>query len=970
MLKKCLSFALVLAVLVAAIPCFSLTSAADQIDGYVPAAPLAHNGYLYGDISGDGNVGSDDALYALQYVVGKVTLKNKQLAMGDVNDDVAVNAEDALNILKKIVGKLSEFAIETKENLPSQVEVGINQSHIVHTQYPTATRVVAETDVMYWGAKGDGVTDDTKAFQDALNYVGKKSGGTVFVPAGTFAIRGNLTIPNGVTLQGDAPKVTADGPVQGTLLLAYAGRGNENATPFIVMENATAIANCSVYYPEQTMDAITPYPWTIRQGGHYGMALTNVRLVNSYLAIGMSGNHNGSQNALQNIRGVVGTALKMGLILNGNVDICRVENVTFTPDCWVSSGLADTAAAQTMKDYIYANATAFRFEQVDWTYITDVTAKGYHVAMVNSQPPSNNGGLPNGHVYHVNFTDCYIGYHAIEVDPIGMMITDGTITARYPVLADQKFGTCDAGASFTLNRLTLTTTGDVCVKSEGIGVVTLEHCTLNANGGTGVVMTGGKLSATKVEVKNAKLAMDLANGVAAQATNCMTKSTFTYKGTVKTLWDSSLKTADYSEAAKYDYNQETVTFTAGDNFADVTRAPYNADTTNTTDIAPTVQKALNDVAAAGGGVVYIPSGRYRFDTAVTVPAGVELKGSATFPQHSHAYSTTLYTDYGRGGDEDTTAMITLEPTAGINGFKVYYDKQVPVNEFDAEPYAFTVRGTGMNNFVMNVNFINSFYQTDLASYKCDGHYVNGATGYPLQQGIVVGGGSSHGIVRDCQFNIHYFYDNPVYGTTPMDTDAALGYGTYNSEAYVVRNVNHQTMFHNFVFGAHSGLAVEDGADVFVLGFGSDFSDRGISVRGTPKGKITFVNTQLVVLGNSGINRNYVNIEETFTGAVHMTQTNMWGDPSACSVLVGGGKLYFSQGTNVRSGNYGFQAWNGSSLFLDTVYHMRGDVFYDVYLSHLMNTDILTKEAVTYGNIYTSGGLLYDPYERYTGPEFK
>ena len=44
------------------------------------------------------------------------------------------------------------------------------------------------------------------------------------------------------------------------------------------------------------------------------------------------------------------------------------------------------------------------------------------------------------------------------------------------------------------------------------------------------------------------------------------------------------------------------------------------------DDTPAIQRALN-AAATQGGICYLPSGRYRLDGTLTVPAGVTLKGS-------------------------------------------------------------------------------------------------------------------------------------------------------------------------------------------------------------------------------------------------------------------------------------------------------------------------------------------------------
>ena len=53
-----------------------------------------------------------------------------------------------------------------------------------------------------FGAKGDGVTDDTQAFKDALKAAGDAGGGVVFAPTGDYLIKGNLGFPPQVTLEG------------------------------------------------------------------------------------------------------------------------------------------------------------------------------------------------------------------------------------------------------------------------------------------------------------------------------------------------------------------------------------------------------------------------------------------------------------------------------------------------------------------------------------------------------------------------------------------------------------------------------------------------------------------------------------------------------------------------------------------------------------------------------------------------
>lgn len=61
--------------------------------------------------------------------------------------------------------------------------------------------VISAYDVMSYGAKGDGSTDDTTAIQAAINAANSAGGGIVFFPKATY-IASNLTVHGNTTLQG------------------------------------------------------------------------------------------------------------------------------------------------------------------------------------------------------------------------------------------------------------------------------------------------------------------------------------------------------------------------------------------------------------------------------------------------------------------------------------------------------------------------------------------------------------------------------------------------------------------------------------------------------------------------------------------------------------------------------------------------------------------------------------------------
>jgi hypothetical protein len=68
----------------------------------------------------------------------------------------------------------------------------------------TATRIFDEHNVMFYGAKGDGVTDDTVAFQSALS---ANEYGPLYIPEGVFLV-GPLIVSKPVTIQGSGRQGT------------------------------------------------------------------------------------------------------------------------------------------------------------------------------------------------------------------------------------------------------------------------------------------------------------------------------------------------------------------------------------------------------------------------------------------------------------------------------------------------------------------------------------------------------------------------------------------------------------------------------------------------------------------------------------------------------------------------------------------------------------------------------------------
>jgi len=116
---------------------------------------------------------------------------------------------EALSNIETNVGNVET---EITAHKADEVTDATKNPHGAFTEF--ADRAV---NVKWFGAVGDGVTDDTKALQDALASLGD-SGGLVFFPAGTYLYNETLVIGSGQTIAGV-------GCYNGSTLL-YAGSGS------------------------------------------------------------------------------------------------------------------------------------------------------------------------------------------------------------------------------------------------------------------------------------------------------------------------------------------------------------------------------------------------------------------------------------------------------------------------------------------------------------------------------------------------------------------------------------------------------------------------------------------------------------------------------------------------------------------------------------------------------------------------
>ena len=231
----------------------------------------------------------------------------------------------------------------------------------------TAAKAAKDAESMFnvktFGAKADAKTDDTAAIQAAID-AASKLGGKVYLPAGQYMTRGTFNLPPGVSVEGVANAPVDTDPLKGTVLLATAGRDKEDSAPFITLQTSSSVIGLTIYYPEQKVEDIKPYPWTFKMIGNDN-TIENVTLVNSYNGIrtGPEG------NIRHRIRSVVGCALRRGILIDNCTDVGRIENVQFHGSWWWWKAVEGNSLI--VNKYMLENLEAFIFGKTDSEFVTN-----------------------------------------------------------------------------------------------------------------------------------------------------------------------------------------------------------------------------------------------------------------------------------------------------------------------------------------------------------------------------------------------------------------------------------------------------------------------------------------------------------------------------------------------------------------------------------------------------------------------
>lgn len=654
------------------------------------------------------------------------------------------NNNSTENVVQEEVPKYKELT-DPRGKVLESTATGESNPKIVETLYPTTDVVIADyiPTEMGYAVDATGLTDSTEGIQKALYDCYYAGGGTVYLPAGNYAISDTIYIPPFVTLRGDwqDPDSSDFNGGYGTIISVWMEAEDEEIAGAFKMGGSAGALGLTVYYPLQSIECIMPYPYTFYVDGigpNYMLStIRNVTIINGYRGVGTSSSMPHEQLQIDNVKG---TFLYYGMSLANSADVGVVKRFIVNNKYWVeaSAECMNAVKKSAIDGYTKKYTTGLRLGDLEWTEFSDVSIDGCKIGIHTVQGERIQFA---GSMYDVTITNCEQG-----------IVTDGM---------DERWGTVLASSYIE---------GGIVSNKDG----KIKLCDVEVVGG----ITGKK-----------------ADSVIAD---------------------------EESQLGAYEINYERTYVKPASRLlvAELADGLY-------TDAGPDLQNAVDQMAADGGGVVYIPAGVYRFKTPIVVPEGVEVRGCssvATRGQRISNNGTIFYCYYGDDASNgpDDEAFITLAgKNSGVNGIQIIYPENSP--KTDDINTTYTIRGKASGVYVVNTMIAASAYGVDFR--KCDNHYIEGVMTtcydnafYLGGKGGVITGSLQNGtvLVRTSATGlVNWVVEDEMFATL---TDPIL---RKQCRYIQVEDASEQLIYNTFAYGVKTFVVNTNSENTRVINIGTD-----------------------------------------------------------------------------------------------------------------------------------------------------
>jgi polygalacturonase len=337
----------------------------------------------------------------------------------------------------------------------------------------TATNVVTPT-----GLVSGGTTDNTTAIQNAINTAGKKGGGIVTLPAGTFMINGHLVMQNNVELTGTVSSGVLQTTIEaGPKFLKTTGTGGGYPIISTAGADKVTIANLIANQSGNTLNANVAtrlYSYVVEARVSTNILFNHVSVINPFTySLAMVGSSNFCiENSSVNASGT-------DTIYNQLDGIHIMDsNTGYVINNTITSG-DDAMAAHTMGapvyDVVFANntvdggtgASGLQFAVQSPYAIYDITAENNDVTgSLFGMHTGYYGTTATGNVYDIQILNNYIYNLYNGTSSLSVQMGDSDQVGTVTQITVSNTQICNAGPvevqTGTGNSVTGTTTTTGC----------------------------------------------------------------------------------------------------------------------------------------------------------------------------------------------------------------------------------------------------------------------------------------------------------------------------------------------------------------------------------------------------------------------------------------------------------------------------------------------------------------------------
>ncbi len=258
---------------------------------------------------------------------------------------------------------------------------------LISTKYETDDLVIADyivTEAPY-NADPTGEKDATGAIQRALDAAANDGGGTVFMPVGKYLVTGDITIPDFVTLRGEWQDPDS-GNIKsmddyGTLILAKVPSSDSIESGLFVIGGSAGVKGLTVYYPDQDIKNVKPYPYTFyihgRGNGYMLQSVEDCTVINGYNGV-CTTILGDTAHEMLTIDTLKGTFLNVGAELFNSADVGTSKNIWFSNSYWANAPAEiDPPAKADIDAYTRESGIGMIIGDLEWTQFSNVRISDY-----------------------------------------------------------------------------------------------------------------------------------------------------------------------------------------------------------------------------------------------------------------------------------------------------------------------------------------------------------------------------------------------------------------------------------------------------------------------------------------------------------------------------------------------------------------------------------------------------------------